>query len=302
MRLVVFLAFFFVHILPGFGQEPVAASENTARISQISSFVETPSGMREVVVTFSPFNLQAPLIVCSPDLSKPASSFNDIAWAWADAGYFVVAITHDDSMGAHSPTFFTALRNEDLWKRRAGDIKSAISWTAAGAKDGGMFGGLVRADQIGLAGHGFGGYGVSALAGMKKTFGMFGKFGETIPNIKALMLFGTPSSVARAPAPGDFAAISSAIMVVSGTRDHAGNIRTRDEDREGPFVGTKGPGKYVLLFDADANDYISGRSGRFNTVADISSAFWHAYLSGDAGWVPYVQGVEVERATTKSRE
>lgn len=292
-------ALFLIPLFAGFVFSAIGQNDS---VVQLSSSVVTKHGSRSVRVSYSPFNPNSPLILASPGLSDSASGFDDLAREWADAGFFVVAVEHDDGMGSYTPTFYAAIRSEDLWERRAADIKAVLNWVEKESNVAGAFQGLVNPAEVGLVGFGFGGYTVSALSGLQHSFGFFGKIGETIPGLRALLLIGTPSDVARAPRKKAWGDVKVPLFVISGALDHAGGFRTRDENRQGPFDASVGPGKYVLFPGVDASGYLGASQKRFPLIVALTTGFWNAYLAGDVDWENYFQELEAERSVTKSRK
>ncbi len=237
-----------------------------------------------------------PIIIFSHGLGGNREGYEYLGRYWAGCGYVSVHLQHlgsDDAvwrdaggLAAAALAFKKSLDDVSNAINRAKDVSFGIDQMLKmnTRADSPLKGKLDTAD-IGMAGHSFGGWTTTAVAGED-----FGKDAPSLgdPRIKAAIAMSAP-----VPKPADrahaFDKITIPIFYMTGTRDDSPIGETKAAERRIPYDGT-GHAETCLVIFKDADHMVfSGHLFPVATDADYQSlicagsiAFWDAHLRGNA--------------------
>jgi predicted dienelactone hydrolase len=235
-----------------------------------------------------------PVIIFSHGLGGSREGYSYLGEYWASHGFISVHVQHPGSdSGVLWPPeqMEAAMRNIDNYINRPKDISFAIDQVTALNRAPGPWQGRFDLDHIGVAGHSFGAYTTMAIAGANPVLPSGGveKFGD--PRVKAIVAMSVPPLKNQ-----DFAAVKIPSLHFTGTDDQIHLVRgDAVKDRRIPYDQAHGPDAYLVIFQNGTHMSFSGREGLLETDADKardakihdlvqrgSTAFWDAYLKGDA--------------------
>jgi predicted dienelactone hydrolase len=152
--------------------------------------------------------------------------------------------------------------------------------------------------RIGVAGHSFGAFTTLAVAG--EVFVAPGRevsFAD--PRVKAAMAMSAPVPVNKASLDQAFARIKIPCLHLTGTADFSPIGDTKPEDRRLPFEYINGADQILITFTGADHMTFAVRERLRNGEKDelfhelicaSSTAFWDAYLKGDAGAKAWLTG------------
>jgi len=264
------------------------------------------------VKIYYPENITAPcpVIVFSHGLGGSREGYSYLGEYWAGHGYISVHPTHkgsDTDILKHTLRPLKALREaaDDPANliNRPKDISFVIDKLFELNKNDKLFKGKFNLDEIGVAGHSFGGYTSLASGGMTlitpdgKDFTLMDK------RIKAGIAMSPPAKKKdTATLKKIYGSIKIPFFVMTGTKDQLpfanyssmknSALGTIAEDRRIPFDNMNGPDDYLIVFNGADHMTFSGRlmntkkternDKEFQKYITMSStAFWDAYLKGD---------------------
>lgn len=241
-----------------------------------------------------------PVIIFSHGLGGSREGYEYLGRHWASYGYLSVHLTH---IGSDTSVMTGTLRPYKSMQKAAADIRNAIDrprdvsfvidqMTAMNTSDV-TFKGRLAMDRVGVAGHSFGGY--TALASAGQSFVVGGGQQQTPgdPRIKAAIAMSAPAKP-RDEATLDrmYGSIKIPCFHMTGTKDDSPIGETRAEDRRIPFDHMSAADNYLLILTGGDHMVFSGRrlllgggpkDDRFHELILMgSTAFWDAYLKGDA--------------------
>ncbi len=155
------------------------------------------------------------------------------------------------------------------------------------------FRGLVKKDEIGMAGHSFGAWTTLAVVGERTTPG----HALTDARIKAAIAMSAPVPGGAEGAAGQFANIAVPVFHMTGTRDNSPIGETKAPDLRIPFDQSTVPGTCLLILDGADHMTFSGHilgafrheDARYQAIIlPASVAFWDSTLRGNkaaADWL-----------------
>jgi len=241
-----------------------------------------------------------PVIIFSHGLGGSREGYEYLGRHWASHGYVSVHPTH---IGSDTSVLMQGSRPLESMRKAAADLHNAtdrpkdvsfvIDRLTAMNKSDAKFKGRLALDKIGVAGHSFGGY--TALATAGQSFVGLGGRSQSLgdPRIKAVIAMSAPAK-RRDDATMDqtYGSIKAPCFHMTGTRDDSPIGETRAEDRRIPFDHMFGGDNFLLIFTDGDHMVFSGRQRRFEggdkderfheLILQGSTAFWDAYLKGDA--------------------
>jgi predicted dienelactone hydrolase len=251
----------------------------------------------------------APVVLFSHGLggSREGSSF--LGRHWAARGYVAVFLQHPGSdrsvwEGQGREQGMRELRkaaNVKNFKLRAEDVTAVLDqlerWND---RPGSVLRGRMDLSRIGMSGHSFGAITTQAVSGQSYASG-----GQrfTDKRIDAAILF-SPSSPRRGTPGRAFADVKLPWLLMTGTEDQA-PIGDTVEGRLAVYPALPPGGKYELVLDGAKHSAFTDRplpndSGERNpnhhrAILAISTAFWDAYIKGDAQARAWLDGEAVRQ-------
>jgi len=287
----------------GYDPLAVAAGANPARIDLT---VHDAARDRDIPLrVYLPTNTASPVpvILFSHGLGGSRAGSVFLGEHWAARGYVTVFIQHpgsDDSVWRNrsSGNRLQSLKQAaslDNFLLRAQDIPAVLNqlerWNGDKTN---RLGGRMDLKRIGMSGHSFGAITTQAVSG--ETFAVGGqKF--TDPRIKAAIAF-SPSAPRAGNAAKAFGAVKIPWMLMTGTKDVAPIGNADLQSRRAVYAALHGAPKYELvLHNAEHSVFtdrgLPGDRERLNpnhhrVILALSTAFWDAYLRGDAEALPWL--------------
>jgi len=245
-----------------------------------------------------------PVIVFSHGLGGSRDGYEYLGRHWAGHGYVSVHLQHlgsdtavwkgkADPMGAMRK----AVTNLDAAIQRPADVTFAIDrLTELGAAKDGPLAGRLDLERIGMAGHSFGAWTTLAVAG-QVFVGRSPRFRDG--RVKAAIPMSAPPAKPW-QRPKAYRAIRIPLFHMTGTRDTSPITDATAEERRIPFDRIDGAEQYLLTFTGGDHMVFSGRprvmgggenDQRFqNLILQATTAFWDAYLWGDAAAKAWLAG------------
>ena len=249
----------------------------------------------------------APVVLFSHGMGGSVDAAPYLGRALAEAGYWGVFIQHQGSdekvlAGAEGPeelreAFAAASSDPQTMANRFEDVSFVIDELERQNAGGGLFGGAMDLDRVGLAGHSFGARTVLALAGQA-----VGAVGPAFKDVRIRAGLALSPSGGRGPfeddpiPPDHFAMVDIPILHVTGTLD-APSFRSDDFDpfiRTLPFQHIPADDQYLLVLDGARHDDFSGTGRgheeapetRYTLItAEVALLFFDAYLKGsETAW------------------
>ena len=224
---------------------------------------------------------------------------------WAARGYVAVFLQHpgsDDSVwkGKPVPERMRAMKQAaslDNFLLRVHDVPAVLdqleSWNADKASP---LAGRLDLKKVGMSGHSFGAVTTEAVSGEASPMG-----GQTFTDqrITAAIAF-SPSSPKTGSAEKAFGAVTIPWMLMTGTKDVAPIGDTDVASRLAVYPALHGAPKYeVVLYDAEHSvftdralpgDREPRNPNHHRVILALSTAFWDAYLRGDAEALAWLNG------------
>ena len=225
---------------------------------------------------------------------------------WSARGYVCVFLQH--------PGSDTSIWQDKPLEDRVGALKKAINLEnfLLRAKDvpavlnqlekwnnekGSPLAGRLDMEHVGMSGHSFGAITTEAVSGQVTSSGS-ARF--TDPRIKAAVIF-SPSTPTVGTAKEAFGKVKIPWMLMTGTKDVVPLISKADmKSRLGVYPALPPGGKYELVLDRAEHSVFTDRPLPMDTekrnpnhhrvILALSTAFWDAYLRGDAAAKAWLDG------------
>lgn len=224
---------------------------------------------------------------------------------WAARGYVAVFVQHpgsDDSVWRDQPLDqrMQAMRSAASlgnFKDRTQDVRAVLDALAKWDRDpNSPLAGRLDLEKIGMSGHSFGAITTQAVSGEK--FPIAGtRF--TDPRIKAAIAM-SPSSPRRGNADMAFGSVNIPWLVMTGTKDNAPIGQTDLKSRLAVYPALHGAPKYEVVLNNAEHSAFTDRAlpgdrearnpNHHRVVLALSTAFWDAYLRGDANALAWLNG------------
>ncbi|WP_160164483.1 alpha/beta hydrolase family protein [Pedosphaera parvula] len=247
-----------------------------------------------------------PVIIFSHGLGGSRDGYKYLGEYWASHGYVSVHLQHigsDDSVWRDVPAAerMKALQRSTLNLQNAinrpQDVSFVINQVEKLNKDDKDFKGWLDLARIGMAGHSFGAYTTLAIAG-EVFVTLAGERSAPDPRVKAAIAMSAPVPRLKSQYDVAFSKIKIPCFHMTGTKDNSPIGDTKAEDRRVPFDHINGVDQYLITFEGGDHMIFSGRprgladDGKdaifHKLICENSTAFWDAYLKGDAkakGWL-----------------
>jgi predicted dienelactone hydrolase len=247
----------------------------------------------------------APVILFSHGLggSRTGSAF--LGEHWAARGYVAVFLQHpgsDESVWKNKPIqdrmrAMNQAASLDNFLLRVQDVRAVLNqlerWNADKTHP------LARRldlKRVGMSGHSFGAVTTEAVSG--ETLPIGGpEF--TDPRIKAAIVF-SPSAPRVGSAAKAFAAVKIPWLLMTGTKDLAPIGNADMKSRRAVYPALHGAPKYELVLHNAEHSVFTDRAlpgdreprnpNHHRVILALSTAFWDAYLRGDAGALAWLNG------------
>lgn len=249
----------------------------------------------------------APVVLFSHGLGGSREGCAYLGEHWAARGYVGVFLQHpgsDESVWRDQPIEgrMAAMREAASGKNfmlRVMDIPAVLDrLTEWNGSRGHPLRGRLDLGRVGMSGHSFGAVTTQAVSG--QTFPVVGaRF--TDGRIRAAIAF-SPSRPKRGDASAAFGSVGIPWLLMTGTRDIAVIGDTDVASRLAVFPALPAGDKYELvLFDAEHSafadralpgDKMGRNPNHHRAILALSTAFWDAYLRGDAGALAWLPGDE----------
>ena len=246
----------------------------------------------------------APVVLFSHGLGGSRENSPYLGRHWSARGYAVVFVQHpgsDESVWKDQPARgerLKTLRDAASAKNlalRVKDIPGVLDQLARWneAKDHPLCGRL-DLSKVGMCGHSFGAHTTQAVSGQRFPLGIVS---GTDGRVKAAIAF-SPSAPRRGSAARAFGGVSIPWLLMTGTKDTSFINDTAAESRLKVFPALPPGHKYELVLDGAEHSAFGDRPlpgdqearnpNHHRAILALSTAFWDAYLRGDAaacGWL-----------------
>jgi predicted dienelactone hydrolase len=225
---------------------------------------------------------------------------------WAARGYVAVFLQHPGSdgsvwQGLPREQRMEAMRDAASLKnftRRVADVTATLdaleAWNAAGS--GHELSGKLDLARVGMSGHSFGAVTTQAVSGQRAPL-VGDRWSD--PRIKAALPM-SPSKPRRGSAEDAFGAVQIPWLLMTGTHDTAPIGGQTVATRLAVFPALRAGDKYELVLDGAEHSAFTDRAlpgdskprnpNHHKVILALSTAFWDAYLRGDAAAKAWLQG------------
>jgi predicted dienelactone hydrolase len=249
----------------------------------------------------------APVLLWSHGLGGSAKlGYAYLGEHWSARGYAVVMLQHpgsDDAVWREAPAGgrLEALRraaNPRSFLERAGDVRAVLDqlerWTREPRHP---LGGRLDLRHVGMGGHSFGAVTTQAASGES-----YGGRGPVLsdPRIAAALAMSPSSPRDESRTATAFASVRIPWMLMTGTRDVAPIGGATVKSRLAVFDALPPGSKYELVLDGAEHMAFTDRAlpadraprhpGHHRAILALSTAFWDAYLRGDAAARAWLDG------------
>lgn len=257
-----------------------------------------------LLVYLPPGQSPAPVVLFSHGLGGSREGNSFMGQRWAARGYVAVFMQHagsdtsvwrDKAVAQRMGALKQAATAQNL-VTRVKDVHAVIDqlerWNSDGAS---VLKGRLDLKRIGMSGHSFGALTTQAVSGEKFPVGSH----MVDPRIKAAIMF-SPSAPRRGDAKEAFGAVAIPWMLMTGTEDVAPIGEADVASRLAVFPALPPGHKYELVLDkaehsafterALPGDHEKRNPNHHRAILAISTAFWDAYLNGDAAAREWLNG------------
>jgi predicted dienelactone hydrolase len=245
------------------------------------------------------------VVFFSPGLGGSREGNAFMGQHWAARGYVAVVLQHpgsDDSVwkGQAPGTAYAAMQGAASLQNfilRVKDVPAVLNQLDLWNKQSGnALAGRLDMAKIGMSGHSFGAITTQAVSG-ESIGGRSAAF--TDPRIKAAIAF-SPSTPRVGDPAAAFASVAIPWMLMTGTKDVSPIGQMDEASRLGVYPNLHKAAKYeVVLFNAEHSaftdralpgDQEPRNPNHHRVILALSTAFWDAYLRGDAAALAWLNG------------
>jgi predicted dienelactone hydrolase len=246
-----------------------------------------------------------PVVLFSHGLGGSRAGSPFLGKHWAARGYVVVFLQHrgsDESVWKDQPPAkrMAAMREAASGKNyllRAQDVPAVLDQLARwNGETGHALARRLDARNVGMSGHSFGGHTTQAVAGQK--FPLGGQ-GLTDARVKAAIVM-SPSAPDRGDINAAFGSVKIPWLLMTGTHDTAAIGSQTPESRRRVFPALARGDKFELVLDKAEHSVFTERALpgekqprnpiHHRAILALSTAFWDAYLRGDAAAKAWLLG------------
>jgi predicted dienelactone hydrolase len=287
--------------------DPLAVGEDGLR-DPVDLTVHDDERLRDIPVrVYLPVSKQAaPVILFSHGLGGTREGSAYLGKHWAARGYVVVYLQHpgsDDSVWRGKPLRrrMAAMREAaglQNFLLRVKDVEVVLDqlerWNESGEHE---LAGRLDLKRIGMSGHSFGAVTTQAVSGQS-----YARGGQLAADerIKAAIAF-SPSGPRQGDDPQSaFGSVKIPWMLMTGTKDVALVGNTDVKSRLSVFPALPPSGKYELVLENAEHSAFTDRPlpgdrerrnpNHHRAILALSTAFWDAYLRGDAAAKSWLDG------------
>ncbi len=251
-------------------------------------------------------NTHAPVVLFSHGLGGSREGSSYLGEHWSARGYVAVFLQHPgsdisiwkDKLPADRLGALKKAMNVENFVLRVKDVSAVLDqldkWNA---EKGHPLAGRLDMKKIGMSGHSFGAITTQAVSG---EVGPGGRISFTDPRIKAAVIF-SPSSPTIGTAKDAFGKVKIPWMLMTGTKDLVPLISNTDmKSRLGVYTALPPGGKYEVVLDRAEHSAFTDRPlpsdteernpNHHRVILALSTAFWDAYLRGDASAKAWLDG------------
>jgi predicted dienelactone hydrolase len=248
----------------------------------------------------------APIVLFSYGLGGSREGNSYMGKHWAARGYVAVFLQHagsDDSVWRNERPLRRMAAMKDAasfanFMLRVKDVPSVLDQLAEwNQEDGHALKGRTDLEHVGMSGHSFGAVTTQAVSGQTYTRGGLSLTDKRID--AAIALSPSGSRVGGDPAAA-FGKVAIPWMLLTGTKDVALIGDNDVKSRLSVFPGLPAGGKYELVLDRAEHSAFTDRAlpgdrekrnpNHHRVVLALSTAFWDAYLRGDAAAKAWLDG------------
>ena len=291
---------------PGHPYEPLAVAP-AFHASHFDLTVHDDARNRDIPIRiYLPGSATAtPVVLFSHGLggSRAGSAF--LGEHWAARGYVAVFLQHpgsddsvwkDETLGNRMTAMKRAASFENFMLR-VEDVPAVLNqlktWNSAKTN---QLAGRLDLTKVGLSGHSFGAVTTEAISGEALPLG-----GQkyTDSRIKAAIVF-SPSAPAGRNAEQAFGAVRIPWMLMTGTKDLAPIGNADMKSRLAVYPALHGAPKYQVVLNNAEHSVFTDRGlpgdrqprkpNHHRVILALSTAFWDAYLRGDAAALAWLNG------------
>jgi len=247
-----------------------------------------------------------PVILFSHGLGGTRDGYAYLGRHWASHGYVSVHLQHtgsDDAVWRGKANPMQAMREAAAGPRnaidRAGDVRFAIDRLEATDRDTPPLKGRLDLARLGMAGHSFGAHTTLAVAG-QTYIPLLGKPKTADPRVKAAIPMSAPVPPRKRNLDAVYQHIRIPCFHMTGTLDSSVIRETDPKERRIPFDHTRGSDQYLVTFAGGDHMVFSGHRRRLgdgtkdplfhDLIRQSTTAFWDAYLKGDAEAMAWFSG------------
>lgn len=246
----------------------------------------------------------APVVLFSHGLGGSCENNPYLGRHWAARGYAAVFMQHPGSdetvwKGQPAGERRSAMRDAASVKNFAARVKDVPAvldqlekWNA---EAGHALAGRLDLKRVGMSGHSFGAVTTQAVSGQKYPFGL----NYTDGRIKAAVAF-SPSSPKRGDPKKAFGEVGIPWLLMTGTKDTSPINDTDVASRLAVFPALPAGDKYELVLEGAEHSAFGDRAlpgdkearnpNHHRAILALSTAFWDAYLRGDAAAKAWLDG------------
>ena len=248
----------------------------------------------------------APVVIFSHGLGGSREGSPYLGKHWAGRGYAVVYVQHH---GSDDAVWKDAERGERMASmKKAASLQNYLlrmrdvpfvldELTKWNAEAGHAFAGRLDLSRVGMSGHSFGAQTTQGVSGQTFPLGAGQRF--TDPRIRAAVAL-SPNSPERGNADEAFANVKIPWLLMTGTNDGGVVGNATPESRLKVFPALPAGDKYQVVLDRAEHSAFSDRPlpgdrearnpNHHKVILALSTAFWDAYLKGDADAKAWLQG------------
>jgi len=246
-----------------------------------------------------------PVVLFSHGLGGSRAGSVFLGEHWAARGYVAVFLQHpgsDDSVWKNEPpgqrmSAMNQAASTDNFLLRVKDVSVVLDQLAVwNTNRSSPLAGRLDLNKIGMSGHSFGAVTTEAVSG--ETLPLGGQ-SYTDPRIRAAIAF-SPSSPRGGNAAQAFGAVRIPWLLMTGTRDVAPIGHQDLASRLAVYPALHGAPKYEVVLNNAEHSVFTDRAlpgdreprnpNHHRVILALSTAFWDAYLRGDAGALAWLNG------------
>lgn len=248
----------------------------------------------------------APVVIFSHGLGGTREGSPFLGTHWSGRGYAVVFVQHagsDDSVWKDTAPSerMTAMKGAASLQNftlRVRDIPVVLDQLALWSKEPSHpLTGRLDLTRIGMSGHSFGAQTTQAVSG--QNFAAVAGRNFTDARIRAAIAF-SPNSPANGNPQTAFGQVKIPWMLMTGTNDTTGVSSATATSRQAVFAALPPGDKYELVLDKAEHSVFTDRAlpgdkeprnpNHHRVILALSTAFWDAFLKGDADAKTWLNG------------